>query len=95
MMDPYYKQYEWIMGKSICRHAGITMEELNLGNVCLNHILGGCTVPGGCGRRHPGMAEASEANITTFCNKLKPGVDEMTRQRRRRGNDYHRGGDHS
>ena len=98
MMDPYYKQYEWIMGREICEEAGVTFRDLDLGNVCLNYILGKCTFPGcgrGNGRRHPRMNDASDAQVATLCIKLKPGVDAMTRQRRRRGNGYRRGGDRS
>ena len=98
MMDPYYKQYEWILGREICEEAGVTFRELDLGNACLNYILGKCTFPGcgrGNGRRHPRMNDASDAQVATLCNKLKPGVDAMTRQRRRRGNGYRRGGDRS
>ena len=94
MMDDYYKEYDWIMGGAICRAAGIEIADLNLGRVCLNYILGRCNIDG-CtrrGRTHPRANTATTAQVNELCNKLKPGVDELTRTKRRRVDEYGSGG---
>ena len=85
MMREYYSLHDYIMGKAICTKAGIQVEDLRLDDVCLNFILGMCNKEG-CTRtrRHPRVAEATERQVTQLCNRLKRGVDEMTREKRQR-----------
>ena len=46
MMRYYYEVFDHIKGRQICEKVGIRTTDLNLGPVCLNHILGKCTAPG-------------------------------------------------
>ena len=90
MMNEYYKAFDWIRGGDICRAAGVELEDLNLGRVCLNYILGRCNI-NGCtrrGRTHPRANTATMAQVNELCETLKPGVDEMTRAKRRRVDEY-------
>ena len=85
-MKEYYQKYDWIMGNEICREAGIKIRDLNLNKACLNYILGKCTFEG-CTKkfRHPRKSEATQGQVDELCNKLRPGVIKMTREKRRRG----------
>ena len=85
MMKEYYKQYNFILGGAICTKAGVTLEDLGIGNACLSYILGKCTRKG-CtqSRWHPRAFDASPEEVRSLCDKLKRGVDAMTRPKRRR-----------
>ena len=85
MMWEYYKQFDYIMGRQICHKAGIRIQDLKLGRACLNFILGGCNKEG-CTEKlwHPKAADASPEEVNELCNKLRPGVHELTREKRRR-----------
>ena len=89
--------FDHIKGKRICEKAGIEVKDLRLGKVCLNHILGKCN-QNNCTRRpmyriHAKGSDAEPEQVTALCNKLRKGVNEMTRAKRNRGgNDQHRGG---
>ena len=90
MMDEYYKEFDLIRGTDICRAAGVELADLNLGRVCLNYILSKCNI-NGCtrrGRTHPRANTATIAQVNELCATLKPGVDEMTRAKRRRVDEY-------
>ena len=88
MMGEYYKQYNYIMGRVICKQAGVTLEELGIGNACLNYILGKCNKPG-CTETlwHPRAADADPAEVEWLCDKLRSGVDKLTRAKRSRVNE--------
>ena len=86
MMWEYYKLYDHISGRQICHKAGIKKHELNLGKACLNHILGKCNTEGCTDESwHPNAADAHPEEVNELCNKLRRGVDEMTRVKRHRG----------
>ena len=86
MMKEYYQRYDWIMGGEICRAAGVNIWELDLNKACLNFILGKCNFEG-CTKkfRHVKKSEATQRQVDGLCNKLRPGVIKMTREKRRRG----------
>ena len=85
MMQDYYKQYNFIMGGAICIKAGVKLEDLGIGNACLSYILGKCTKKGCTKTRwHPRAFDASPEEVESLCDKLKRGVDAMTRPKRRR-----------
>ena len=80
MMKDYYKQNNFIMGGAICIKAGVKYDDLEIGNACLNYILGKCNKKGCTKTRwHPRAFDASPEAVRTLCNKLKKGVDVMTR----------------
>ena len=85
MMREYYDQYDDIRAHNICQKAGVSMKELNLGNACLNYILGSCNRRE-CTRtrRHPRAEDATDQEVTQLCKKLKKGVNAMTRAKRQR-----------
>ena len=89
MMWEYYQQHDYIMGRQICHKTGVTIRELNIGNACLNYILGLCNKKG-CTetRRHPRADDPSPEEVDEFCNKLRKGVNEITRAKRHRGSSY-------
>ena len=90
MMGEYYKLYDCIMARQICHKAGMKLHDLNIGTACLNHILGGCNRER-CteqGRWHPNADDASPEEVEDLCDKLRRGVDEMTRLKRHRGSGY-------
>ena len=94
MMGEYYKEYNWIMGGEICKEAGTSIKELRLGKACLNFILGKCDHPK-CRERgfeHPPLSEVRPGQVDALCNKLRPGVDKLTRQKRGRGGGAGRAG---
>ena len=86
MMREYYNMFDYIMGSAICTKAGIHISELGLENVCLNYILGKCTMEGCTQQRtHPRADEATEEQVNQLCNKLSRGVNELTRAKRMQG----------
>ena len=97
MMSEYYDMFDHIKGRQICEKAGIELKDLRLGRVCLNHILGKCTT-NNCTRKpinriHAKGSDAKPEQVTALCNKLRRGVNELTRAKRNRGGyDQHRGG---
>ena len=97
MMKGYYEMFDHIKGRQICEKAGIELKDLRLGRVCLHHILGKCDHKD-CTRHpryrvHAKGSDAKPEQVTALCNKLRKGVNEMTRAKRNRGEyDEHRGG---
>ena len=85
MMRDYYNMFDCIRSGEICKKAGVCVEDLNLGNACLNYILGLCNKRK-CtrNRRHPRAKDADDYEVTTLCSKLKRGVDIMTGAKRQR-----------
>ena len=86
MMWEYYKLHDCIKARQICYKAGMRLHDLNIGKACLNHILGGCNRERCTDERwHPNAADATPEEVNELCNKLRRGVDEMTRVKRHRG----------
>ena len=85
MMDEYYKQFDYIMGRQICTKAGIRIADLRIGNTCLNYILSKCNKEGCIATHwHPKAYDALPAKARVLCNKLRKGVNKMTRANRTR-----------
>ena len=93
MMRYYYEVFDHIKGRQICDKAGIKTIDLRLSPVCLDHILGKCTAPG-CTRYrvHAKGSNAEPGQVVDLCNKLRRGVDKMTRAEHSQGNDQRGGG---
>ena len=89
MMEQYYKQFPHIMGRQICHKAGTTIHDLNIGNACLNYILGKCNRPG-CtqSRWHPNANDVEPREVMSLCNKVRRGVNRLTQAQRNGGSGY-------
>ena len=78
--------FDHIKGKQVCEKAGIELKDLRLGRVCLNHILGKCT-QNDCtthprNRIHAKGSDAKPEQVVALCDKLRRGVNELTRAKR-------------